>query len=180
MWLPWYRTPARGLAVAIALTIGTAGAGAIPGRVGRIIVVGLLMALAVAQSIVPFAFLVCRGLQGDVRVRRLSLPWLIGYLVVAMQLAHAHVYWLVFVLDEPGAFTNVCGLDIVTESSSCTATGNSWRVVARLVYFSIGTFFTAGLGEIAPNSLAATLLVIPEFYALFFFTALLISRVVVK
>ena len=77
------------------------------------------------------------------------------YLAVSLQLSNTLVNWALYAGDRH-AFVGLCGSD------GCSG---RWHALARVYYYSASTFTGVGLGDIAPRSLAATLLSLPLFYA---------------
>ena len=82
-----------------------------------------------------------------------------------LQLAPASLYFAVWLID-PTAYSSVC--------DECSPTAG----FVRLFYYSATTFVSVGYGDIAPQTVLASVLTIPEFWSPIFFLGILLGKIV--
>ena len=178
-WL-WFGTHwFGGITLLVLLTVISAAFGYVQ-TAGVRITAAIILALAVViMAYVPFIrllyVLISTSDSASKNVCGRLPPGYLVYLLAALQLAHAHVFWVLFLTDEDGAFYNVCGNAVLP--GACTH-DVSFLVMARLFYYSAVTFVSVGYGDIGPRSLVASMFVLPELWAPIFFLGILLGRII--
>lgn len=171
-WLLFAERPWLGIAVYVALTVVSAAVGLLEPFGLRATLVLLICVPLVLVVYVPFVVLVVKILGNKYRCGRIP-PGYMVYLLAALQVAHAHIFWTLFIFNEERSFTNVCS--VTTPPASCTH-DDAFLVVGRLFYCSSVTFVSVGYGEIVPISFGATLSVLPLLWTPIFYTGVLLGR----
>ena len=175
-WLWFLEKPLIGMAVvtflslASPLLVGMAG----PESNGaQVFLAWLFAAIVLLYAYVPFLSILSTVIDGNYPCSAVPGCFLL-YLLLALQLSHAHVSFALFVGNED-SFSNVCGVD----SGPCTMeTTSAWLIFLRLFYYSSVTFVSVGYGDITPQSVAATIAAFPILWSPIFYLGILLGRIV--
>jgi len=173
-WLLFSNRPWFGIAVYVVLTVASAAFGLLEPLALRATLALVIAVPLVLVVYIPFVVLTVKILNNDYRCGRIPPGYMI-FALAALQLAHAHIFWVLFLFNEQGSFTNVCSP--TTPPASCTHE-DAFAVVGRLFYFSSITFVTVGYGEIVPISFGATLSVLPMLWTPIFYSGVLLGRLI--
>jgi len=171
-WLLFAERPLLGSALYVVLTVATAAVGLLEPLALRATLALLIGVPVVLAVYIPFVVLTVKILNNDYRCGRIPPGYMI-FALVALQLAHAHIFWIVFLFNEQGSFTNVCST--TTPPAACTH-DDAFVVVGRLFYYSSVTFVSVGYGEIVPVSFGAMLSVLPLLWTPIFYSGVLLGR----
>jgi hypothetical protein len=178
-WLWFIETPLLGmlalviLSIASPLLVGVAGASSYNSQV---FLAWLFAAIVLLYAYVPFLALLTSVIRGDFPCTFIPGLFLI-YVFVALQLAHAHVSFALFVGDD-ASFSSVCG-GVAAATGPCTmAAQSAWLIFLRMFYYSAVTFVSVGYGDISPQSVASTIAAFPILWSPIFYLGILLGRIV--
>ena len=155
-----------------ASTVITAAFGLLDNLVARASIAVIFATVLTFIVYVPFIVLLVQLSRNRLACSQIPPGYLI-YLLAALQLAHTHIYWAIFLFNEQRSFTNVCAID----RADCTH-DDAFLVVGRLFYYSSVTFVSVGYGDISPISFVATVSALPELWSPIFYLGILLGRLV--